>query len=80
MAALDGPECPESLEYLLGWTYQLYGRSGVGMDGVAPLSYATVAEWARLMGVTVRPTEIEALMLLDAVMRHPGEDEPGEMD
>ena len=39
--------------------------------GLAPLGYATVEAWARLMDVEVEPHEVEALMVLDAVMRNP---------
>jgi hypothetical protein len=76
IAALRGPEYPEELEYLLGWAQQLLGRSGVGMDGAAPLGYSTVADWSRLAGIDIEPHEVDALMALDAVMRHPAEDEP----
>lgn len=74
-ALLEGPDCPESLEYLYEWATALCGRSGVGMDGYAPLSYSTVAAWADLMGIAVEPQEVEGLMMLDAVIRHPGEPE-----
>jgi hypothetical protein len=77
-AALEGPEGPEALDYLHEWAVSLLGRSGVGMDGYAPLGYATVAAWAQLMAITVAPHEVEALMMLDAVMRHPGDADPAE--
>jgi hypothetical protein len=66
------------LEYLFGWAKALHGRSGFSEFGVAPLSYATVEAWSRLMDVRVDPHEVEALMALDAVMCHPGENEPSE--
>lgn len=79
-AALAGPECPEALDYLLGWARQLVGRSGVGLDGAAPLSYATLDAFERRLGMTLLDHEVAALMHLDAVMRHPeiGEDEPSD--
>jgi len=46
------------------------------MDGAAPLGYSTVADWSRLAGIDIEPHEVDALMALDAVMRHPAEDEP----
>jgi len=46
--------------------------------GLAPLSYPALAAWARLMDVALEPHEAEALMVLDAVMRCPGESEPAE--
>jgi hypothetical protein len=72
---LDGPEYPETIEYLREMLSELHGRSGVGMDGLAPLSYATIAEWSRLKGVPILPIEVEALMLLDSAMLYPGEPE-----
>jgi hypothetical protein len=74
--ALAGPPFPEALAYLLAWAYALHGRSGVGELGFAPLTYTTVADWSRLMGLAVAPHEVEALMQIDGVMRHPGE--PGD--
>lgn len=77
-AALDGPECPECLEYLRDWAYELHGRSGVGMDGAAPLNPVVVEAWARLYRLDIEPHEYEALVSIDAAMRHPGEAEPDE--
>lgn len=74
-ALLNGPDCPESLEYLYEWATALCGRSGVGMDGYAPLSYTTIVAWSRLMGITVEPHEAEALIAIDGALRHPGEPE-----
>jgi hypothetical protein len=71
---LEVPECPESLEYLKGWLYALHGRSGEGMNGAVRLSYSTVADWARLTDVRPTSAEVEALMMLDAVLSNPGDD------
>jgi len=60
------------LRYLWEWVRALHGRSGVGPAGLAPLSYETVAAWARLSGERPRPFEVEALMDLDAVLLSPG--------
>jgi len=66
---LELPEYPEELEYLVEWVYQLHGRSGVGMSTVAPLSYATVETWIRVMDIQfIEPYHIEALMVLDAAL------------
>lgn len=43
------------------------------MEGVAPLSYATVEAWARLCEIPVEPHEVEALMALDGAMLCPDE-------
>jgi hypothetical protein len=51
---------------------QLFCRSGVDMNGPAPLSYATIESWSRLTGTKVEPHEVEALITLDSVMRNPG--------
>lgn len=75
IAALNGPECPEELKYLVDWCYLLFARSGVSADGVAPLSYTTIEAWSRLSGNEVDPHEVEALMLLDAALRNPGEED-----
>jgi hypothetical protein len=79
IAALGGPEAPdrpEPLEYLLGYAYELHGRSGLSEMGVAPLTYSTLAEWARFRGVTLEWWEVEVLLRVDAELGHPGKDEP----
>jgi hypothetical protein len=75
-AELEDLECPEELEYLASWAFQLAGRSGVGMDGPAPLSYSQVEAWSRLLDIEVEPHEVAALMELDAAIRNP--DPPAE--
>jgi len=74
------PPCdpPDVLLYLMDWAYELVGRSGATMAGLAPLSYPTVESWARLMDLTLSPLEVRALIALDAVLRHPDTDEPDE--
>lgn len=69
--ALYGPPVPEAFVYLRRWLYELHGRSGVGMNGFAPLSYATIAYWADLTGQIVEPFEVEALLMLDGILLHP---------
>jgi hypothetical protein len=41
------------------------------MDGVAPLSYGTVKAWAELMDIHPTPLEVQALIILDSVIRNP---------
>jgi hypothetical protein len=41
------------------------------MSGLAPLTYATILDWAAMKGVTMSVDEIDALMVLDAVMLSP---------
>jgi hypothetical protein len=68
---LEPPPCPEGAEYLVGWAYQLWGRSGAGMAGLAPLSHTEIAAWARLTGNDPDPLEVEALIVLDRVLLEP---------
>lgn len=68
---LTPPPFPDALAYLYDWTMELHGRSGVTMEGLAPLSYGTIGDWARLHGRHPAPHEIDALFLLDTVLRHP---------
>jgi hypothetical protein len=70
-AKLDGPPFPDALGYLWQWAMELQGRSGVGMAGLNPLSYGTIMDWATLTDQYPEPHEIEALLILDAVMRAP---------
>lgn len=71
LAYLQGPDCPVSLAYLVPWVMALHGRSGVGMNGAAPLTYSTVVDWAQLTGNLPNPFEVDTLMTLDSVLRHP---------
>jgi hypothetical protein len=68
-----GPECPEHLAYLLDWTGQLHGRSGMTDHGPAPLSWPTVAAWSQFSGLVPEPCECDALFTLDGVLLFPGE-------
>lgn len=71
----NAPECPEEMEYLVSWAFDLHGRSGVGMSGAAPLSYTTVESWARLLDIRIEPYEVKALIALENAIRNPGDDE-----
>lgn len=68
---LEPREMPEGFEYLYDWSTQLIGRSGVGMSGLLPLSFTEIASWSILTGNTPTPDEVNALLALDSVMRHP---------
>ncbi len=67
----SGPPAPVALEYLLRWSNELYGRSGVDANGVSPLTFSTIADWARLTDRDIAPHEVHALLTLDSVRRHP---------
>jgi hypothetical protein len=41
------------------------------MSGYAPLAMPTVESWSRMTGHDITPLELEGLLDLDAVMRHP---------
>lgn len=72
------PDCPEEVEYLVDWARHLVGRSGFRPDGAAmPLSHSLIADWDRLLDLRVQPYEVEALTLMDVVLRDPdaGKDE-----
>jgi len=71
IAALDIPEFPDELEYLRVWIYELYGRSGIGMDGAAPLAWSEIESWQRQTGREASLEDKQALMTLDAILRHP---------
>ncbi len=68
---LEGPEFPDALEYLYVWLYELHGRSGAGMHGLAPMSYTTIAAWSSLTGNVPDALEVRALLALDAILLSP---------
>lgn len=61
------------LRYLWNWFGELFGRSGGGTNGYAPLTYTTVRDWAALTGSDPTGLEVEALMLLDTAVRTPAD-------
>lgn len=61
-------EYEPDFEYLLEWTKLLHGRSGAGFSGFSRLSPSVLAEWSRMMDISLHPLEIEALMYLDDVL------------
>lgn len=48
--------------------YELHGRSGFTMEGVAPLSYTTITAWARLTRRSPEPWEVDVLLELDGIL------------
>lgn len=68
-----GPDAPEWMDYLVEWARELHGRSGHGSASLLPVSESELRAFAENRGVTLHPLEIEALIALDAVLRHPEE-------
>jgi hypothetical protein len=66
---LTPPDYPDCVQYLWGWAIELHGRSGVGMNGLAPLTYEAIMSWAVLKSKRPTPFEVDALMILDATLR-----------
>lgn len=61
----DAPELPDGLLYLWGWFMRLCAARGSSGFGPNPLSYAELDAFARLMGVTLQPWEVDTLRDLD---------------
>lgn len=70
-ALLDGPPFPAALSYLLEWMVELRRGLGRDMEGIAPLTWVTLDAWTRHADVAPAPHEVQALFLLDRVMRDP---------
>jgi hypothetical protein len=46
------------------------------MNGPEPIAFTDMDAWSRLTGRTPAPHEITALILIDEVRLHPGEEKP----
>jgi hypothetical protein len=68
---LAGKECPVDLMYLYDWSVALVGRSGMTMGGLLPLSYSELKSFSDMTGWKPDPEEVEALMILDSILRNP---------
>lgn len=68
---LEGPEIPEQLAYLWLWFLELDRTRTHGMNGPDPITYPMIDAWARLTQRTPDAIEVDALLLLDVVSRHP---------
>lgn len=77
VAALEGPECPDTMYHLVEWAIALVGRSGADMSGhLLPLAHREVLAWSMLSGQVPAPHEVAALMTLDSALRTKVEDQP----
>lgn len=68
---LEGPDVPYALLYLWEYFAELDMARGEGFNGAAPLTYATIDAWSRLLDHKVQPHEVQALLSLDLAFRHP---------
>lgn len=71
LAMLEGPPFPDALGYLWGWCLELRRGLGVGMEGLASLTWPALDAWCRLTRRDPAPHEVDALFDLDRVLRHP---------
>jgi hypothetical protein len=65
MSELDGPDCPEPLEYVWLWFRALSYRRGSNGWGPNPLGWPEIEAWARMQGVTLTPFEFDCLEALE---------------
>jgi hypothetical protein len=68
---LASPPFPEALEYLWDWFMELDRTRTTGFNGPDPITYPIIESWARLMDRHPSPTDVELLLQMDLVMRHP---------
>jgi hypothetical protein len=69
--ALQPPPFPEAMEYLHDWFMELDRTRTSGFNGPDPITYPIIESWARLMGRSPSPADVEMLLQMDLVMRHP---------
>lgn len=69
--ALEGPECPDALEYLWSWFQELERVRTFGAHGPDPITYQQIEAWARLMNRRPTPDDVQGLLMLDAIARNP---------
>jgi hypothetical protein len=72
------PEVPQEGEYLWEYFLELSLGRGAGPMGSSSLSYRDVEAWCRLMDRRLAPHEVQAVLLIDAAIRDPGELEEDE--
>lgn len=61
---LDGPACPDGMQYLWGWFCELSNARGGGF-GLAPLGWGEIDAWCRVSVRTLLPFERQAVAALD---------------
>lgn len=65
----EAPDLPECGEHILQWFWDLSARRAPAMAGVSPISFCDIDAWRRLLGVTVRPEEVRAILAMDDAYR-----------
>jgi len=73
---LEDAPAPEELDYLLAWFRELeWGRRWGAHGHPEAMGWTDIQAWAALTDRCLRPYEVEALMMIDAAARNPGEAE-----
>lgn len=68
---LSGPPRPIALRHLWHWHMSLQMGLGEGFNGRGALDWVKFECWCRLMHLELYPAEVQALFLLDMVVRKP---------
>lgn len=69
--ALRPPPFPEAMDYLWDWFMELDRTRTSGFNGPDPITYPIIESWARLMDRSPSSADVELLLQMDLVMRHP---------
>lgn len=70
--ALAGPPFPWALDYLWEWFLQLdVSRGASSPVGINPLTNMDIAAWMTVRQRVMQEHEVEAMFVLDVVMRNP---------
>jgi len=64
---LDGPECPDAVEYLWKWFIELDNARGGNGFGLNPISYTELLAWATMTRANPSPWEVATLKRIDAL-------------
>lgn len=64
-----GVSLPDSLAYLFNWFLELRAAQRSDMNGLAPIGYTDLNDWAALTGREPAPWEIDIITALDRTVR-----------
>lgn len=56
------------MRYLRTLLYRLHGKSGMGMNGVQPLTYSTIADFMHVTDTPLDAWEVDVLLEADLVL------------